>query len=155
MNREKIPQQLYNLLEDAYRTFYHIVFLEVSKSYGIIPNGLKIKKAACIGNVSKNFVTSWNLELTKTEVQLMEVLILEHVRKLYAIEKSFNLLFKHHTVQEDWLFRTRNHLEKFERQNVGENSRISVNFQMMKLCILNVWNVLKATLISFRLSLIF
>ena len=45
----------------------------------------------------------------------MEVLILEHVRKLYAIEESFNLLFKHHTVQEDWLFRTRNHLEKFEK----------------------------------------
>ena len=25
MNREKIPQQLYNLLEDAYKTFYQIV----------------------------------------------------------------------------------------------------------------------------------
>ena len=48
------------------------MFLEVSKSYSIIPNGLKIKKTACIGNVSKNFVTSWNLELTKAEVQLME-----------------------------------------------------------------------------------
>ena len=48
MNKEKIPQRLYNLLEDAYGTFYLIVFLEVSKSYGIIPNGLKIKEAACI-----------------------------------------------------------------------------------------------------------
>ena len=48
MNKEKIPQRLYNLLEDAYGTFYLIVFLEVSKSYGIIPNGLKIKVAACI-----------------------------------------------------------------------------------------------------------
>ena len=45
----------------------------------------------------------------------MEVLILEHVRKLYVIEENFNSLFKHHTVQEDWLFRTRNHLEKFEK----------------------------------------
>ena len=36
MNEEKIPQRLCNLLEDAYRTFYHIVFLEVSKSY-ILP----------------------------------------------------------------------------------------------------------------------
>ena len=72
MNRENIPQQLYNLLEDAYRMFYCIVFLEVSWSYGIIPNGLKIKKTACLGNVSKNFVTLWNLELTKAEVQLIE-----------------------------------------------------------------------------------
>ena len=64
MNEEKIPQQLYNLLED--RTFYHIVFLEVSTSYGIIPNDLKIKKGVCIG--SKNFVTSWDLELFKAEI---------------------------------------------------------------------------------------
>ena len=34
--------------------FYHIVFLEVSKPYGIILNKLKIKKPACIGNISKN-----------------------------------------------------------------------------------------------------
>ena len=46
MNKENIPQQLYNLLEDAYRTFYHIAFVSKS-SYGIIPNGLKIKKAWC------------------------------------------------------------------------------------------------------------
>ena len=52
------------------------MFLGVSKSYGIIPNGLKIKKAACIRNKSKNFVTSWNLDLAKAEVKLMEVLIL-------------------------------------------------------------------------------
>ena len=109
MNEEKIPQRLYNLLEDAYRTFYHIVFLEVSKSYGIITNGSKIRKDACIGNVSKN------LKLSKGEIRLMEVLILEHVRKLYAIEENLDSQFKHHTVQEDWLFRTRNRLEKLEK----------------------------------------
>ena len=88
MNKEKIPQRLYNLLEDPYRMFYHTVFLEVSKSYGNILNGSIIKKAACIRNVSENFLTSWNLELTKAEVQLMEVLILEHVRKLCAIDEK-------------------------------------------------------------------
>ena len=77
MNEEKIAQRLHNLLEDTHRMFY-IVCLEVSKSYGSIPNGLKVNKAVCIGNVSKSFVTSWNLELRKAEVQLMEVLILEH-----------------------------------------------------------------------------
>ena len=90
------------------------MFLEVTKSYGIIPNGLKIKKDACIGNVSKNFA-SCDLQLFKAEIQLMEVLILEHVRKLFAIEENFNSLLKHHTVQEDWLFQTRNHLEKLEK----------------------------------------
>ena len=52
-----MAQQLHNLLEDAFRNFYHTVFLEVSESYDIVPNCLKIKAAACIGNVSDNFVT--------------------------------------------------------------------------------------------------
>ena len=68
-----------------------------------------------IGNISKNLVASWDLQLFKAEIQLMEVLILEHVRKLSVIEENFNSLFKHHTVQEDWLFRTRNNLEKLEK----------------------------------------
>ena len=97
--KERYHNLIY-LLEDGYRTFYHIVFLEVSKSYGVIPNGLKIKKDACIGNTSKNFVTTWALELSKAEIQLMEDLILEHVRKLYAIEKKklwFTVLASHGT----------------------------------------------------------
>ena len=45
----------------------------------------------------------------------MKILILKHVPKLSAIEKIFNSLFKSHTVQEDWHFRTRNHLGKFKK----------------------------------------
>lgn len=60
MNKRKIPQELYNLL-DLYRMLSYIAFLKVSKSYGIILNGLKINKDACIGNVSKNIVTYRNL----------------------------------------------------------------------------------------------
>ena len=115
MNEEKIQQRLYNFLEHAYRTFSNTVFLEVGESNGIIRNRLNIKKSAFVGNVSKNFLTSWDLELSKAEIQLIQVLILEHVRKLYAIEENFHSLFKHHKVQEDWLFRTRNYLEKLEK----------------------------------------
>ena len=45
----------------------------------------------------------------------MEVLILEHVPKLFAIEENFNSLFKHDTIKEDWHLRTRNHMEKLEK----------------------------------------
>ena len=51
--------------------------------------------------------------MTKVKIQLMEVLMLEHAQKLYAID--FNFLFKHYTVQDDWLFQTRNHLGKFQK----------------------------------------
>lgn len=56
MKEEKIPQGLYNLLEDGYRTFYQIGFLEFTKSCGIIRNGLKIKKESYIGNVSRTLL---------------------------------------------------------------------------------------------------
>ena len=52
----QIQQQLYNLLEDGYRTFYQIGFLEFTKSCGIIRNGLKIKKESYIGNVSRTLL---------------------------------------------------------------------------------------------------
>ena len=67
---------------------------------------------------------------------------------------------KHHCLSITWrrktgFFEQEIIWKSLKKQNVGENSRSSVNFQIMKLCILNVWNVLKATLNFFRLSLIF
>ena len=70
--------------------FIILYFLRSVNHMVLFQIGAKIKKAACIANVSENFVTSWNLKLTKA-VQLMEVLILEHVHKLYIIEENFNL----------------------------------------------------------------
>ena len=65
----------------------------------------------------------------------MKVLILEHVWKLYAIEEKFDSLFKHHTVQEDWLFRTRNYLEKLEKQNVKNLRKLSSNETLYFKCL--------------------
>ena len=97
-----------------------------------------------IGNISKNLVASWDLQLFKAEIQLMEVLILEHVRKLSVIEENFNSLFMHHTVQEDWLFRTRNNLEKLKKterrrklkklKNVVNLSKRNLNYQRSLYC---------------------
>lgn len=44
--------------------------------FGFIPNGLKINKKAGLigfGNASKNYFTTWNLELAMAEVQLMKI----------------------------------------------------------------------------------
>ena len=46
-----------------------ILFLEGSKSYGIIPNGLKIKKGACIGNVRTLLLLGiWNWQKQRGSV---------------------------------------------------------------------------------------
>ena len=56
MVEEKLAQQIYNVLEKSCETFYHVIFLEVCKSYGITPIGFNIKKTPCVGKPSKNFL---------------------------------------------------------------------------------------------------
>ena len=63
MIEEKLPHQIYNVLEKSYETFYYVVFLEVCKSYGIAPIGFNIKKTTCVGKPSKNFLLLCGKEL--------------------------------------------------------------------------------------------
>ena len=48
-------KQMFKTCENAYKIFYHIIFLEICKSYKIIPKGLYVKKDYCIGNPSTEF----------------------------------------------------------------------------------------------------
>ena len=50
-----------------YETFYHVVFLEVCKSYRITPIGFNIKKTPCVGNPGKNFLLLWWKELAAAQ----------------------------------------------------------------------------------------
>ena len=42
------------------QSFYHIVFLEISKSFQPMPKGLEVKKKYCVGGTSKDFEKIWN-----------------------------------------------------------------------------------------------
>ena len=75
-DKGKIPQQLYSLLEHA--TFFYIVCLEVSNSYGVIPNRLKIKKFCVYWKCKYELSYFLKPEINKTWK------ISQHVRKLYA-----------------------------------------------------------------------
>ena len=59
---------------------------------------------------------SWEKELENTGVNLREVLIEEYVRKLFELINQFKSTINRHIIQEDWLLKTRNHLEKLERK---------------------------------------
>ena len=89
MYRKNTAQQLFNISEDIYKSFYHIVFLEVCRAYKIIPDGLFISKKPCIGKPSGRFLNSWEKELENTGVNLREVLIEEYVRKLFQLVTHF------------------------------------------------------------------
>ena len=116
IKNKNTAQQLFNISEDIYKSFYHIVFLEVCRSYEIIPDGLLISKKPCIGKPSDKFLNSWEKELENTGVNLREVLIEEYVRKLFQLVTHFKSTVNRHLIQEDWLLKTRNHLEKLEKK---------------------------------------
>ena len=52
INHKNTAQQLFNISEDIYKSFYHIVFLEGCRAYQIIPRGLFISNKPCIGKPS-------------------------------------------------------------------------------------------------------
>ena len=116
MYRKNTAQQLFNISEDIYKLIYHIVFLEVCRAYKIILDGLFISKKPCIGKPNDRFLNSWEKELENTGVNLREVLIKEYVRKLVQLGTQFKSTINRHLIQEDWLLKTRNHLEKYEKK---------------------------------------
>ena len=105
MVEEKLSQQIYNVLEKSYETFYHAVFLEVCKSYGITPIGFNVKKALCVGKLSKIFLLLWEKELAAAQFKLIELTIIESVQKLSDLETEFISKFSLYTVQEDCLLK--------------------------------------------------
>ena len=50
------------------------------------------------------------MELAITQFNLTELTIIEVVQKLFDLETDFISKLGFHTVQEDWLFKSRNHL---------------------------------------------
>ena len=78
--------------------------------------GFNIKKTPCVGNSSKNFSLLWGKELVAAQFELIGLTISPSVQKLFNMETDFISKFSLHTVQEDWLLKTKNHLEKFEKK---------------------------------------
>ena len=81
-----------------------------------IPNELFTPKQPCIGKTSDRFLDSWEKELENTGVDLRGVLIEEYVRKPFQLITQFESTIICRIFQEDWLLKTRNHLEKLEKR---------------------------------------
>ena len=116
MNHKNTAQQLFNISEDIFKSFYHIAFLQVCRAYQIIPDRLFISKKSCIGKPSDRVLDSWEKDLENTGVNLREVLFEEYVRKPFELINQFKSTINRNIIQEDRLLKTRNHLEKLERK---------------------------------------
>ena len=90
--------------------------LSFLKYVGLMEIGFNIKNTQCVGNSTKNFLLLWGKELAAAQFKLIELTISESVQKLFNLETEFISKFSLYTVQEDWLLKTKNHLEKYEKK---------------------------------------
>ena len=116
MVKEKLAQQICNVLEKSYEILYHVVFLKVCMSNGVTPIGFNTKKTQCAGNPRKNVLLLWEKELAAAQFKLIELTISESVQILFDLETEFISKISLYTVQEDRLLKTKNHLAKNEKK---------------------------------------
>ena len=57
----------YKKSEQINKSLYHIVFLEICKSFQLMPKGFKAKKKCCVGGTSKDFEEKWDANLQDIE----------------------------------------------------------------------------------------
>ena len=76
-----MPNILYKKI--GYKSFCYVIFLEVCKSYQIVPDGLYVEKEPCIGNPSNKFLDAWKSQLAVTRSNLIDVLLKEYVDKYF------------------------------------------------------------------------
>ena len=64
----------------------------------------------------RKFLDAWKNQLEITRSSLRDVLLEEYVEKYFKLEAEFKSVFAKHIVQEDWLLKVRNHLERLEKK---------------------------------------
>ena len=69
-------KQVFRTCENLNKLFYH-------RSFKIVPKRLSVKKSYCTGNPSTEFCYCWRKEKFHYQLRLCNMLILEHVRKLF------------------------------------------------------------------------
>ena len=100
IKKTKLAQQLFNLSEDIYRLFYHIVFLQVCSAYSIIPDGFTVNENPCIGKPRKKFISDWEGELVNVESKLRDLVLYAYAENLFKSEETFNCLFEELLIQD-------------------------------------------------------
>ena len=81
----KYSKNLFKKSESIYKSFYHIVFLEICKSFGLLPRGLVSKKRFCAGHPSKEFAEEWRSSVKDMDNNCHDLLLQEHCKKLFLL----------------------------------------------------------------------
>ena len=131
--------------EAIYKTFYHIVFLEICKSFQLMPKGLVARKKFCVGGTSKEFQKKWDCNLKETEMKCRDLLLEEYCSKLFSLMDSFWVEINGKRVDICWLVRVRGHLDKVEKeqQRIKQKklSTLSSNSSLKKWFLSDLMNI--------------
>ena len=110
--KKRCSRNLFKKSESIYKSFYHIVFLEIHKWFELLPKGLLSKKSFCIGHFSEQFTEEWRDSLKDMGNKCRDLLLQEHCKKIFLLMDSFWDERKDFNFDVKWLFKVRNHLEK-------------------------------------------
>ena len=69
--------------------FHHFVFLTICLQYNVTPKGLKLKKEACIADVSASFLQEWEGVKQRGEAEFVRLLKRENWEKARSYKLKF------------------------------------------------------------------
>ena len=65
------------------------MFLEICKSFGLLPKSLVSKKSFCIGHPSIEFMEKWRSSVEDMDTKCQDLLLQEHCKKIFLLMDSF------------------------------------------------------------------
>ena len=107
----------YKKSEQIYKSFCHIAFLEICKSFQLMPKGLEAKNKNCVGGVtSKVFKKKWDGNFLDMESKCRDLLLEKSCKKLFYFMNCFWKAVVDEDVDISWLVKVRNHLDQIEKE---------------------------------------
>ena len=97
---------LSNYSERKLKTFFHIVFLEICKSFELLPKGLSTKKRLCFGKPSEELEKEWRNGIDELDGRCRDLLLQEHCKKLFNLMDIFWCDIKFVELDITWLLKS-------------------------------------------------
>ena len=82
-------QDLKILSTKACRHFNHFLFLFICSERNVVPNGLKVHKTPCVGNMSEESKKKWEAEQHDTGMSFVSILKKENLNKSKTLQIQF------------------------------------------------------------------
>ena len=101
--------------EGIFKTFFHIVFLEICKLFELLLKGLSTKKRLYFEKLSEELEKEQKNGIDELNGRCRDLLLQEHCKKLFNFMDTFWCDIKYVEVDVIWLMKVKTHLDKLEK----------------------------------------